>query len=601
MRQTDKIDKLIKNLKTTASPELDHRIDDLLEQFAPSQFSDSNIWSTIMHSKITKPIAAAIILAGAFLLLTLFNKTMPTVYAVEQTVKAMQGVRNLRLTISNGPKRMEMVMLINPQTGYADHIRMEAPDSGDVTITIPGQTYIYNKGKNEVTLLGQELLTNDLNFKDVINSVIEQTQATGGQIEILNQYNELAARKVISVTIIRKDDSIAGQFLIDPESNLPVYFGIDASGQLNYMGPIQYNVDIPEDAFEFVIPDGVKVVDNRSEELKSAAVQSPPVDYNVLETAAALQTAYNGHGILIDRQGHRVEVWAEINPKTGMTTKARLEYEDGGLYIMADDKTYFEDDGMVAIKDGYFTNSNISNIMYNNFIAAAAQRIGEQGVMTAEKVFSEEFGKEVISVSVKFPWVHLDAVIDPDTKRPIKLSIPFTTDQTEILDYTELIEYNVDLPEGCFDYEIGPDVMILGKHLDTQFANDPNFGMPYDDSEDIQQVCRTIAERYLLAKIDMDIDTLKQLHSIYINRMGSNKLIEKEEIREASWNGKIVEILDFEPAYEYRTRQMMVPCRVIKDLSGRREEIRAGVIVYLRQHHSPKVSRHCRLLPSAFR
>lgn len=590
MRPTEIIENLITNLNDNTRPELDAKILDdcfteLDNQKSSLPVSSMNIWRIIMHSKMVKPIAAAIIIIAALLSLTIINKTVPQAYAVEQTVEAMQHVKNLRISIVNGPNEKEMVMLVNPQTGHADYIRIHEPDSGNVTITVPGQTYVYNRPKNEVTLLGGELLTNDLNFKDVINSVIEQTQAADGRLEIVNQFNERAGKEVISVTIIRRDKSMAGQFLIDPQTLLPLYLGIDAGGQLQYMGPIEYNVPIPNDAFEFDIPDGALVVDQRPEELKTTAAPSRPVDYNVLETAAAMQTAYNGHGIMLDRQGRRVEVWAEIDSQTGKMDKGRLEYEDGGLYIMSDGKTYFEDDGIIGIKDGYFF---YSNIMYNNFIAMAAQQLGDQGVMTAEKRFSEEFGREVISVSVKFPWVHLDAVIDPDTKRPIKLSVPFTTDQTEILDYTELIEYNVDLPEGCFDYEVGPDVLILGDHLDIQFAKDPNYGMPYDNTEDIQRICQKIANRYLQAKIDRDIDTIKQLHSIYVSRVGSNKMIEKSEIEEISLNGKIVEIAGFEPAYEYRPRQMMVPCNVIKEQNGQRQEVRAGVIVYLREHEGQK-------------
>ncbi|MHC4926037.1 MAG: hypothetical protein ACYTER_01675, partial [Planctomycetota bacterium] len=254
-----------------------------------------------MNNKMTKPAAAAIILVVGILGLTLFEKTVPTVYAVEQTIEAMRSVNNLRLKTEVDGHRITMIMVINQQNGRAEHIRMEA-DSGDVTITTPGQTYVYKSQKNEVTLLGQELLVNNLNFHDVINSLIEQTH----------------------------------RLLIDPESHLPIYLGMEAGDKLNYMGPIEYNIDIAEDAFVFVIPEGAKVNDQRPEELKAQPVQLPAaVDFNILETVAALQTAHNGHGILIDRQGRRVEIWAEINPITGMMSKARLEYEDGGLYIMA--------------------------------------------------------------------------------------------------------------------------------------------------------------------------------------------------------------------------------------------------------------------------
>ena len=64
MSPTDKIDNLIKQLKTTASPELDQRINALIEQSAKHPAQPLNRWSKIMKSNITKSAAAAIIIIG---------------------------------------------------------------------------------------------------------------------------------------------------------------------------------------------------------------------------------------------------------------------------------------------------------------------------------------------------------------------------------------------------------------------------------------------------------------------------------------------------------------------------------------------------------
>lgn len=538
-----------------------------------------------MKSQLLKPVAAVIILAAAFLSLTLLNKTIPQVYAVEQTVKAMQAVKNLKVPLKNGSVRMNMTMIVNPQTGYADRIRMDG-DSGNVTITIPGQTYVYDRQKNQVTLTDQELMRNDLNFHDVINSLIEQTHATDGRVEIINRFSDLTQKEMITVTLIRSDESVAGEFIINPESCLPAYIGIDSGGNINYMGPFEYNVEIAPEMFEFIVPDGAEVIDQRSEASKDAGPDaSEDSEFSIQQTAQVLQSIRNGHGILIDRQGRRVEIWAELDPQTGQITRGRMEYEDGGLYIMADGKTYFEDDDIKGIQDGFFFKSNI---MYNNFITSAVSRIGDQDVMDVKKVYSTEFDKEVFAVSVQCPWIHLDAVIDPDTKRPIKLAVPFTTDQAEILDHTELIEYDINLPEDFFNIETGPDVLILGSQLDRQFANDPAYGVSYDESEDLQQVCQQVAERYLQAKIDIDVEQIKQLHPVHISRYGSCKMIEKAILQEVTRNGHVAEICSFKPAYEYRPQQMMVPCRIILDHSGQRWEALVGVIVYLRDRQGQK-------------
>jgi hypothetical protein len=272
MRPAEKtIHNLLLDLKRTTRPELDQKIlgncfTELQTRKLSNPAPRPSYWRLFMQSRLTKSAAAAIIVIAATLSLTLLDKTVAPAYAVEQTVEALKSVRNLRMSMNEGA--MELLILINPQTGLADHIRADVKESGDVTITIPGQTYIYSKQNNEVTLLPQELLRNDLNFKDAINSLVEQTNAVGGRIEIVNKFSDLAQRQVITVTIIRKDQSVAGEFLIDPKTHLPLYIGIAAGETINYMGPIQYNVDLPKDAFEFIVPKGAKVTDQRPEEMK---------------------------------------------------------------------------------------------------------------------------------------------------------------------------------------------------------------------------------------------------------------------------------------------------------------------------------------------
>ena len=310
-----------------------------------------------------------------------------------------------------------------------------------------------------------------------------------------------------------------------------------------------------------------------------------PTAYALEQTTEALKNAHNVHGVFMDRQGRRVNAWGKIDHTTGMITVMKVEYEDGGLYIITKDQTYFEDDGLVAVKEGQYIKCGL---VFNDFISKAAQRLHNLGRMEVEKKISEEFHREVIVVNVKQPNVHLQAIIDTNTKLPIKFSIPWVAYPNEPLDYTELLEYDLDLPPDFFEFKLGPDTMVLGKHLDSQFSKDPAYGITYNDDEDLQHLCHRIAGQYIQAKIDKDIETIKQLHSIYINRYGSNKMIEQAVNMENYNNGKIIELLEFKPAYEYRPHQMMVPCKVIKDYKGQPQEMYSGVIVYLREHDGQK-------------
>lgn len=95
MKPADNIKNLFKNSNITVGQQVDEKtLDEAMNALPHSTLrADGNIWSTIMHNKITKPIAAAIIIITGFLSLTLFNKTVPQAYALEDTIKAYNSIQ----------------------------------------------------------------------------------------------------------------------------------------------------------------------------------------------------------------------------------------------------------------------------------------------------------------------------------------------------------------------------------------------------------------------------------------------------------------------------------------------------------------------------
>lgn len=272
-------DNLIKQLKVSTDPRLDVRVESLIEQskkYNRSQLKESGLFIHL-HSHMTKYAAAVILLAAGLISLKFYQNARPSFYTINQTIEALNTVSSVQMPVTNS-MGSEMIMSINPLTGKADRLRMENPDTGEVTITIPGRTYACNQLKNEVTLLPQEMLSLDLNFKRLFSSIVENNDAIGGKIEILHAFSELAGKEVIFVNILRKNRSIAGKVLIDPKSRLPIYIGIDAGGQLSYIGPIRYNVEIEEDTFKFIIPEDAKVIDMLPEDGKKPEQPEPPAD-----------------------------------------------------------------------------------------------------------------------------------------------------------------------------------------------------------------------------------------------------------------------------------------------------------------------------------
>ena len=151
MNPTDKIDNLIKLLKTPASPELDRRIDALLKHAAGQPDRPLNIWSKIMKSNITKSAAAAMILIGAFFFLTQGNGSLVLANVIEKFSLPYQ----CRQTVYYGGKEHQVTTLYRLNLSQR---REECPNN-EVFIVDMRQTpvrtlYLYENDKFAKGCLG---------------------------------------------------------------------------------------------------------------------------------------------------------------------------------------------------------------------------------------------------------------------------------------------------------------------------------------------------------------------------------------------------------------------------------------------------------------
>ncbi len=97
MRETWKIDKLIKDLKTTADPELDQRIDALIERDKTIQPEPLPIWRTIMKSRKAQFSAAAMAVLAVYLCLQIPKGLVAPAYALQDTIEAYNSIRYLHV------------------------------------------------------------------------------------------------------------------------------------------------------------------------------------------------------------------------------------------------------------------------------------------------------------------------------------------------------------------------------------------------------------------------------------------------------------------------------------------------------------------------
>ena len=159
MRPAENVKRLIKNLQDTTSAEMDERVlGDVLRALAESKQPSALTWPntrrTIMKSPITKLAAAGVIIVGVVLSVTIWDKTTPAAYALEQTIQASHSVRYLHIKgFKKGMEEPKEFWLEFDKQGGIKNIRAHMPewespsDGAKVVIWQQGKAKIWFKKK----------------------------------------------------------------------------------------------------------------------------------------------------------------------------------------------------------------------------------------------------------------------------------------------------------------------------------------------------------------------------------------------------------------------------------------------------------------------
>jgi len=233
------------------------------------------IRSTIMKSKITKLTAAAMltiaITAGLISILT--NGATPA-WAIEQTVEALKETHSLKISgIAAGVVQEDEVTaafviwaIPNDDETGSEELRYES-DGFCVIVVQADTSYNYVLKENTVYIRSGSIFV----IKPWLGSKFFQTvkQSTQDWEESFGQ-DEESGRECVFVTC--SDQGSSGPkswwFQFDLETKLPVRFkqwnNIDFEGEPQFYGKeLVYDPQLPEGIFEFEIPEGAQVVDER--------------------------------------------------------------------------------------------------------------------------------------------------------------------------------------------------------------------------------------------------------------------------------------------------------------------------------------------------
>ena len=273
MRPTEKkIENLIQNLNDQTRPELDRKIlDDCLNKLDMQKSSRPvarpNRWRIIMHSRITKQIAAAIIIVAGVFSLTLFNKTVPSAYAIEQTLEAIQQVHTIHMRCKDWDNNeFEMWVELNPKTGIPDYCRAYWPAQGVLDISRPDKSYQYSERSNYVQTNSGKLYHIDIAPAKMFRQIVQLSQMENPLVNITITHEIDSESETPVIVVLVENPKISRKVYIDPDTKLPVRMVGLKNEQLGEfikdIDLIEYNIELPEGIFDFQIPEGARVFDH---------------------------------------------------------------------------------------------------------------------------------------------------------------------------------------------------------------------------------------------------------------------------------------------------------------------------------------------------
>jgi outer membrane lipoprotein-sorting protein len=221
-----------------------------------------------------KYTAAAAVLIAAFLSLTLFNNTVASAWAIEDTIEALENIRSIKISGPApsfnldefaGKLEGDFVMWAKPdENGLGSReLRFEVSNPNRVIVVDSSETtYFYNPDENYVAVKNfNNFHMNpwlDSEFFHTVKRFAENWKVSYGKDEETN-------RDSIFATCIYTPEKKSWWIQFDAESRLPVKFkqwkNMSFEGDPEfYAENIEYNPILPDGTFEFEIPEGTEVV-----------------------------------------------------------------------------------------------------------------------------------------------------------------------------------------------------------------------------------------------------------------------------------------------------------------------------------------------------
>ena len=233
--------------------------------------------------------------------------------------------------------------------------------------------------------------------------------------------------------------------------------------------------------------------------------------YAIEQTIKALQKISTVHVIGTNWDGKRFESWNKINPETGKSEWCCIDETPHGYKIASTPKgsCVWDKDGNVVRYSSHAIASN--DFRYGRVFEDLSDRMKNPSDDEKINIYREKdsvTGKEVIVIWAVTKIRDFKVYVDPTTKLPIRTYYDRADNMVQIAKSIDQIFYNVELPEGMFDFEV-PQKWVR----DYSLIDNPEKGISAQGLSR-EEASIKIATEYWHALIEGDWDYVSQLRPL---------------------------------------------------------------------------------------
>lgn len=252
--------------------------------------------------------------------------------------------------------------------------------------------------------------------------------------------------------------------------------------------------------------------------------------YSVEQTLQAMQDLRTMYMVCKGWSGNEFEMWIELDPDTGIPEYCRSYSSKSKMLNISRPDTsyqYSERANQVYINSGklYYMDFAPAKVFEQLMLAS---REDPNGVVIFHE-YDQQSDKSLIVIITRGDGQSYKIYIDPDTKLPVRVQGLEDNRLGTVIRDVEKIDFNVDLPEGIFDFKIPQGARIIDLDHNLKILNDPQNGISTEGMTE-QQAAETIATMYWNALIEMDKTTARTLAPVSPQLDYSSLLAELVEV-----------------------------------------------------------------------